>query len=347
MPIGSDLGINLPTQGANTGTWGTDLNTELQKVIDAVEALVPASSIDFSADFDLNSFALTGISYSAYEGQASVASLNSVYFDTSGEANIVDGSANVVQLTLNGALNTASNGGIGDSGGDYGTNSISFDWDGTRYNAKNGATADSYADIRFNSAILRDGSGHDITLDAPSIGASYTLTLPTAVPASTGLFVQGTTAGALSFSNSTAQDITLTGSADVKYPSRTLLIQASASASGTIQSDGTEVTNAGVGSINFPIPIRTGATVTGMTVYWKHSTVTAAVVVWDLFATDGAGGSTVVLAGTDLNGTGGAWTSDSDTGSFVTAAGKGYWIGFANSTGNLAISHVEVTYSRA
>jgi hypothetical protein len=228
MAIGSSLGITLPTQGSNSGTWGTDLNTELQKIIDAVEAQVPASAIDFSADFDLNNYALTSVKGVAFDQQSSYTALNSLYFDTAGELYCRDGSNNAIQLTSSGALNTASNGGIGDSGGDYGTNGIVFDWDGTIYNAKNGSGANDYANVRMDELQLRDGTGNDLTIAVPAMSTNYTLTFPAAVPAGATTILQANTSGTVSYSNSFSTDITFTGAARLKHGTRTLDIHASA-----------------------------------------------------------------------------------------------------------------------
>ena len=278
MAIGSSLGITLPSQGGNTGKWGNDLNTELQKVIDAVEAQVPASAIDFSADFDLNGYAITSVEGVSFAQQSSYTTLNSLYFNTAGELYVRDGANNNFALTSGGALSGAG-GSI--TGAGYGSSGIEINWDASRYNAKSGSGADDYADIRFNSAILRDDSGNDITLDAPSISSSYTLTLPTAVPASTGLFVQGTTGGALSFSNSTAQDITLTGSAELKHAGETKIIScASGFGSNTTGGyEGWDVTastfsgwweaSAAGDYFIFPINLNVGDSISSITTYFE------------------------------------------------------------------------------
>jgi len=228
MAIGSSLGITLPTQGGNTGTWGTDLNTELQKVIDAVEAQVPASAIDFSADFDLNGYAITSIEYTSYDQQSSVTALNSLYFDTAGELYCIDGSSNSIQLTASGALNNASAGGLGDSGGTYGTSGITLDWDGSIYNAKDGSGANDYANVRMDELQLRDGSGNDLTIAAPAMFTNYTVTLPNAVAGGATTALQSDASGNCSWSNSFSTDITLSGSAELKHGDRILNIHASA-----------------------------------------------------------------------------------------------------------------------
>ncbi len=228
MSIGSSLGITLPTQGGNSGTWGTDLNAELQKIIDAVEGQVPASAIDFSADFDLNNNALTSVKAVSFELQSSVATLNSLYWNTSGELIARDGANNAIQITSLGGLNNAGAGGLGDSGGTYGTSGITFDWDGTRYNAKDGSGSDDYANVRMDQLQLRDGSGNDLTIAVPTMASNYTVNLPAAVASGASTILQSDASGNCSWSNTFSTDITFSGSAGVKHGSRTLQIHASA-----------------------------------------------------------------------------------------------------------------------
>jgi hypothetical protein len=237
MPIGSSLGITLPTVGASTNTWGSDLNTELNKVITAVEAQVPASAIDFSADFDLNGYAVTSAKYSSYTQQTSVSALNAFYVKTDGNFYGRDGGNNEIQFTASGALNNASAGGLGDSGGTYGTSGITFDWDGTEYNAKDGSGADDYANVVMNDLLLNDGSGNELTIGVPSMGSNYTVALPSAVAGGATTILQSDASGNCSWSNTFSTDITLTGSATLNHGTRTIDIHASA---GTGNSSGTD-----------------------------------------------------------------------------------------------------------
>ena len=272
MPIGSSLGITLPTVGGSTNTWGSDLNTELNKIITAVEAQVPAGAIDFSADFDFNNYALTNAKHLDFDQQTSVTALNSVYFKTDNNLYVRDGGNNEVQITVSGALNNASAGGLGDSGGTYGTSGITFDWDGTRYNAKDGSGANDYADVRMDDLILQDGSGNQITIACPSIGTNYTVTLPNAVAASAGLFLQSDASGNCSWSNSTAQDITLTGSAKLVHGQRERIISAVAGEAGGVGSmspvNSFWQASAGSQRLTIPIPCEVNERIVSITFYY-------------------------------------------------------------------------------
>lgn len=220
MPIGSSLGITLPTQGGNTGTWGTDLNTELNKIITAVEAQVPITALDVSATFDLNSQAMSDVDSIAFANGGTTTALRSFYV-TAGELYYRDGANNPVQMTNGGVVNTASNGNIGSTGSPaYGTSGVVFNWDGTRYSALDGSGADDYANVRMGSLELRDGSSNTLTVDVPAMGSDYTLSLPAAAPAGDAL-LQMDASGNVTASSSIGTDITLTGSAEVKHGSRT------------------------------------------------------------------------------------------------------------------------------
>lgn len=204
MAIGSSLGITLPTQGSTT-TWGTALNTELQKIIDAVEASVPASAITFSADFDLNNYALTSIAHTSYDEQSSAPTeLRSLYFNSSGELICIDGSNNSVAITSGGGLSGAG-GSI--TGAGYDGSEVRLNWDNTYFNFYSGSGSDDFADVRMNTLLLRDGSGNAVTLDCPSLSSDYTVTFANAVPGSTAA-VQISAAGQLSYSNTFSELIT-------------------------------------------------------------------------------------------------------------------------------------------
>ena len=211
MAIGSSLGITLPSQGGNTGTWGTDLNTELDKIITAVEANVPVTAIDFSADFDIGDTVIESAKAVEFDVQSSDPSnTNAIFVDSAGEFNFTDNAGNTVQMTASGALNLAATGGLGDSGGDYGTGGITFDWDGTgHYNARYGSGTNQFSPVRMSLLKLRDGSSNELTVDVPSMSTNYTLSLPAAVPSTAGTLMQSDTSGNITFSNTGLDDITL------------------------------------------------------------------------------------------------------------------------------------------
>jgi len=258
MAIGSDLGITLPTQGGNTGTWGTDLNTALQSIIDAVEGQVPSSALDFSADFELNDYGLIEVRAVAFSQQTAVTDLNSLYFKTDGDLYARDGANNEIQVSSAGSLNIASGGGLGDSGGNYGTGGITFDWDGTIYNALDGSGTDDYTAVRMSELQLQDGSSNQLTLTVPSLSADYTVTFPNAVPAALSL-LQIDAAGALFYSNTVTDDITLSSGASILHGDRNLQLSACSGISdapgGVWYGNGSGLITAGNASTNWYIPI--------------------------------------------------------------------------------------------
>lgn len=264
MAIGSSLGVTLPTQGANAGTWGTDLNTEIAKIVTAVEAQVPITAIDFSTDVDLNDNGFTETKMIAFTKQSSVTNLNAAYFDTAGDFYVRDGENNAIQITNAGTLNNASAGGLGDSGGDYGTGGITFDWDGTQYNAQ--GTSSVYVPVRMSKVLLHDNSGNQITFETPSISSNFTMTLPTAQAGGATTILQSNASGAMSYSNSFSTDITLTSSAEIKHGERTLVIAADAGQQQELQasqwnySSGTGIYDAILATdiLVFPIPLLVG-----------------------------------------------------------------------------------------
>jgi len=273
MPIGSDIDVTLPTQGGNTGTWGTDLNTQITKIVTAVEAQVPVTAIDASADLSMGGNGITALERTVYQAQSSnPVDLMSVFFTTAGEFAVRDNSNNVITITNAGNLNNAGAGGLGDSGGDYGTGGITFDWDATRYKALSGSGADDYANVRMGAAEIRDGSGNTLTVDVPAMSSDYSFTLPAAVPAAAAL-LQSDTSGNVTFSSSLATDITLTSSAEIKHGTRTKVINAT---TGMVSSNSTASSHYSTGEVTpgatslgvaFPLDLMTGDRIINIYVY--------------------------------------------------------------------------------
>jgi len=214
MAIGSSLGIILPTQGGNSGTWGSDLNAEITKIVDAIEAQVPVGAVDFSTNVLLGDVSIKEASAVSFLQKNNITANNSVYFSATGELMVVDGASNQVQLTANGVLNSASLAGLGNSGLTYGSNGVIFDWDGFAYNAKNGSGSDAYAPIRVGEVRIHDGSTNDLTLKVDPMGSNHSVTLPGALPANKSLVSIDAT-GALDYNNTVANDIAFSSNISV------------------------------------------------------------------------------------------------------------------------------------
>lgn len=260
MAIGSSLGITLPTQGGNSNTWGTDLNTELQKIIDAVEAQVPASAIDFSADLDFNNVAAVDLAHTSYRAQGSAPTeLRSIYFDTAGNLYIRNGANSTVQITSGSGLSGAG-GSI--TGGSYGSSGVELSWDGTQYKFKDGSGASDYAPVYMSDLVLRDTSANGLTFTVGSMSSDYSLSWPTAVASGATTILQSDASGNLSWSNTFSTDITLSGSAELKHGDRILYVPAIAGFGDSADSAGSGAmnidTSAGTDSFYIPIPLKQG-----------------------------------------------------------------------------------------
>lgn len=198
--IGTDLGIDLPTPGGDTGVWGTNLNTELQKVIDAVEGGTQTSvGLEVDAAIPMAGYDLEDAGALFFRNKSSAFSTASCVYERSGELYFNDSSGNQVKLTAGGSINAAGVAGIG---GDYGGS----DPAAATYNAANSKfvlVSDPNVPASLEVGTLRIGrsgetSPNVVTLQsASSLAAGYTITLPAAVSAANGSLVTMSTAGAL------------------------------------------------------------------------------------------------------------------------------------------------------
>jgi len=231
MPT-ANMGLTLPTDHGSNDVWDTILD-DVFGLLDAHDhssgkgVKVPSSGLNINADVAWNSggtyYAITGAKALDFQpspsaGMTSYAcalfvnsSDNELYWRTSGGTN--------VKLTDASSLNvTAFTGGIG---GDYSSISALLDYDDAtdtyRMRQESSGGVRQYAKLGVADIILReyDPSGdvtvptNAVTIKSPdALAASYSVTFPATVAASNGLFLQGTTAGVLSFSNTTTQNIT-------------------------------------------------------------------------------------------------------------------------------------------
>ncbi len=216
------MSLLLPTVSSTIGPLYATENNNAFTTIDSHNhtsgqgVLVPTSGLNINADLSFASFNATALRSARLSTNASplalVTDLGCLY--RSGvDLWFNDGSGNQIQLTASGALNAASIGGIG---GDYATSTASVAY-------SNSSKTFTFLQDTNKSSLLDTGTillrRTDITSSAattiqanPSLTAGWTLTLPTAVPASTSL-VQIDSSGNLSFSNTppTLASLTLTG----------------------------------------------------------------------------------------------------------------------------------------
>lgn len=188
--IGTDLGIDLPTPGGDTGTWGTDLNTELQKVIDAVEGGTLVSvGLTVDDSIPMAGYSITDAGAYYFRNKSSAHTTASCIYLRDGDLYCNDSSGNEIRITASGSINASGVAGIG---GDYGGANPAA----ATYNDANSkfvfvSDPNVPASVEHGSIRLQrtgETSPNAITIQGPvSLGSAYTITLFSALPASTSI----------------------------------------------------------------------------------------------------------------------------------------------------------------
>lgn len=208
-----NMSLNLPVVQETLGPTYAQMNNEAFEVIDAHDhtdgkgVLVPTAGLNINLDLPMNGFALTEANAVTLQAVVGTPEVQSVY-SSGGELWYRDASGTGVQITVGGAVDA----GIGNITGlgSY-TNSgprsssvlfddlgldFSFYYDGSKLGAIN------TGDIRLFPYSPFTAYSTAITVKAPTaLSSAYTLTLATALPASTQL-MQVSNAGQLVYSNS-------------------------------------------------------------------------------------------------------------------------------------------------
>lgn len=227
MPTTTNMSLVLPTEGGDADIWDT-LLAAVFNLIDAHDhssgkgVPVPSSGLRINADVPFNYsgtyYAATGVKavdfqpsaaadVSSYAGALFVNSLdNELYFRTTSGSN--------VKVTSGTSLNvSAFTGGIG---GDYSSVSalVSFSDADDAYLFQQQGSPRPWARMRSADVDIYEaaaGITNRVRLQSPAaLAASYAITLPAALPAST-LLMQMSSAGVLSLSNTLASGLTLGG----------------------------------------------------------------------------------------------------------------------------------------
>lgn len=222
MPTTPHMSLILPTVDVTLGPeWATELNSAFETV-DAHDhspgkgLQVPSSGLALDADLPFNSYNATILRSVRFDEQnsplAEVTDLACLY--ASGvDLWFNDGNGNQIQLTAGGALNAASIGGIG---GDYATSTASVFYTDSTKTFTFWQNTNQSALMDCGTILLRKttASSAAITIRADtSLSSGWTLTIPTAPPAST-MFVGIDSSGNLAFTNSLVA-LTLSGALTV------------------------------------------------------------------------------------------------------------------------------------
>lgn len=222
-----NMSLELPELGGDSGSWD-DILEAVFTILDAHSHVsgsgvpITPDAIDIDADLTFAGHAATNVGKVAFTAVTALASGskslfcsvsdNELYWRTSGGTN--------VKLTSGSSLNVAAF--VGGIGGDYSSVSalVAFDDANDRYTFKQNSATGWARMASGEVRILETGTSESVYVGiaAPAaLGASYTLTLATALPGSTAI-AQVSSAGVLTYSNTIVSLITasagLTAAAD-------------------------------------------------------------------------------------------------------------------------------------
>lgn len=195
------MNMDLPVVGVDSGTTGNNKYITAFNVIDSHDhtsgkgTQVPAAGININSSLSFSSFSATSLrstNFTSQGGTFSSASDNRSAYVVGNELYFRDGAGNNVQLTNGGSVAGASGsiGGLSSpASAAFSTNIFIWKSDST-----------TFAKMRHSDLELYPfsaGASSAITLKAPSLAGSYTITFPTAVPGS-NQYLQMDNSGTLS-----------------------------------------------------------------------------------------------------------------------------------------------------
>jgi hypothetical protein len=214
------MNLTLPTASISTGPgWASTLNDAITSVdshdhTSGKGIKVPTAGININADLALNSFNMTNIRSLRLVNQGSPLALGTdlgCIYESGGNLYYNNSGGSQVQITAGAALNGASLGAIG---GDYSTSTASLFYTSASKIFTFWQSSNTPAKIDTGDLILRNITTptNAITVLVPgSLAASYSLTLPGALPGSV-LPLTCNASGVIAFS-STVSAIDVTGNA--------------------------------------------------------------------------------------------------------------------------------------
>jgi hypothetical protein len=223
----ASMALVLPTEGGDAGEYDRYLNDALE-LVDAHDhstgkgVKVKTNGLDIDSDLTFASggsySAITNVkavdfqphaasAMTAYAGAFFVNSTdsNNLYFRTQAGSN--------VRITNGATLDTTTSGGIG---GDYAAIPAELNFvDASKTYTFKSTAAGNWSRLQAGALRLTEFGTTESTyveFAAPAVlGASYTLTFPSAVPGASGTLMQVTTGGTVAFSNTGLAASTFTG----------------------------------------------------------------------------------------------------------------------------------------
>jgi hypothetical protein len=286
------MGLTLPVDHNTNDLWGNVLN-QAMGLVDAHRHLpgegrqVPSDGINIDKALPFNGFRATTLGGLSFSSAANPAVNKSLWVadgtggTTANELYWRNNTGFQVQLTSGTTLNLAFVGGIVDDYASVGA-LLGYDDGLKRYTFKQG-TADLFGFARLHSGPVRispfaatgGGSYVEHAVNG-AIVTPYTVTWPVAVPATTAI-AQVDNTGAVSFSNTIVNDVTMTanksitlsGTGDVKHGARTMQLSTVGAVlmSGVAarNNDGS-VTSTASATLGWELPFRTGDRITSLTI---------------------------------------------------------------------------------
>lgn len=279
------MNLTLPTEGGDAGTWDTILNDALE-AIDAHNHTtgngrpIPSAGIGINADLTIAGYRLTNVDGVSMVNRGALLSSGACeFFAYGGNAYFRSAGGLNVQITNGGALNMTTVGGIA---GDYTSVSAEVAYsdaaDSYTFKQQVGTGVRQYARMGSADVRLYEYKAHPtagpptnfVGLASPTgLAASYTLTMPAALPAATRP-VQVSAAGVVTAGGSIAlgsgESITLTGSGRFKRTGATMSIALvpGLQSGVNVAYDSTNhyIASTGVGTYVVSVPIRDNITIT-------------------------------------------------------------------------------------
>ena len=185
MSASYGIAIILPSPTAGQVFWDGPLNDKLQAIVDVLAQRVTVDGLDIQKALEMNGNALIDASAIDFVLGGDPGTASSLFYGTNGELFCRDGSNRLIQLTSNGVLNVAGNGGFG---GDYvATNQNgAFYTNATQTFTFTAAGGTTFTTVEAGPLKTHNGGSNAVTVQSPTnLGASYTFTLPTSLPLTT------------------------------------------------------------------------------------------------------------------------------------------------------------------
>lgn len=215
MATTANMALTLPVVSSTIGpTWATMVNAAFESIdshdhTSGKGVKIPTSGLNINADLPFSNYLATGLKGAQFNSQASaLTTLNCVHV-AGGNLWFTNASGAQVQITSGGSVNAGSTGNIlglsSPAQAAYVLGTTQFSW-------YSNTAANQLASMRQAESVYHASgltTNNSITVKPPAtVGASYTLTLPAAVPTARGFLVSATS-GAQEYSyvdNATIED---------------------------------------------------------------------------------------------------------------------------------------------